>query len=54
MSPAIRTCSLPCIAAKIDIDESTGEISTKCPKGCPFAKYEDRPGPLDKYMGAEE
>lgn len=50
MSPAIRTCSLPCVVAKIVIDESTGEIGLQCPKGCPLARYEDRPGPLDTFM----
>ena len=54
MSPAIRTCTLPCVVARIHIDRSTGEITFKCPKGCEFARYEDRPGPLDKYMEASE
>lgn len=54
MSPAIRTCTLPCVVARISIDESTGELIMKCPKGCSFARYEDRPGPLDRFMEASE
>ena len=46
----VQTCHLPCIVAKIMVNRSTGEITFRCPKECHFRRYEDRPGPIDRWL----
>lgn len=48
----VRTCSLPCIMAKITATRD-GYLKFRCPKDCMFARYKDVPGPLDKWLEGE-
>ena len=46
----VQVCHLPCIVAKITVDKRTQEIIFRCPTDCHFRKYEDRDGPLDRWL----
>lgn len=45
-----QVCSLPCIVARITIDESDGMMIFRCPKDCIFRQYEVKSGPLDRWL----
>lgn len=45
----VQSCRLPCIVAKITSTKD-GYIIFKCPKDCHFRKYEEKYGPLDRWL----
>ena len=50
MMVKIKICRLPCMYAIIKEDILTGNIRAKCPKNCIMATYEDKEGPIDKFL----